>query len=1200
MNSSLKNLLRLALVLPQVAVAAPGVIADQPVLLGSRVQPNLFVLLDDSESMDWNLLTGEAEGKLTVGALEYRYTHPVADNKAGATYVPPHESALPADVAAAGGFWRAWSRAYNRLYYDPTVIYAPWTGTDKAGVAYADANPLAARLDPYDPAVGVVDLTAPMSYTTAYDLTVAYGDEGTVTVTGFAPAQYYTWTDTDGDGVVDAGDAHTQVVITDAAGLKNFANWFTYHRRREYIAKASLADLIDDSVARVGLSTLNSGTTVGRAVRNIDDVTTPVDPVAAADKKALLGALFKVDSGGAGTPLRERFAEVGRYFEGLSTTQLFPYAPSPATPILSSAEGGECQVHEALLVTDGYWNDAGVVVGNADGDASSAFDNRDFASYGDTFSDTLADLAMHYFERDLATAVGDAVPAGGTPANPDDNPAQHLGVSAVHLGAGATLPVPTDRTAAVTWPAPLPGDASALDDLLHATWNARGSFLTVTGPATLASALEGAFAAANDRAGSAAPAAFSSASLATGSRVYVTGFESNPWFGRLDAFDVTAVTPTSTHPTGFVLTERWSAQEKLAERDLSASPRTLLTWDTGTKKGISLDRTAFSGTGIDPYKDLAVGAPATEPGKGDFIDRRIAWLRGDGSNEVGAGGTDEFRSRTVAGERRLLGDIIASAAVHVGAPSARYPDSIPEVESSYAAFAAANAARQPMVYVAANDGGLHGFDADSGEERLFYLPEPVFTSTASQGVHFLTETGYTHRYYADVTPTVADVYVGGAWRSYLVGALGKGGKGIYVLDVTDPSVLDRTKPGFSEASAATAVVKNDTVISSDLLGYTYARPQIARMAAPSATDGTHWAAVIGNGYNSKTGDASIYIVYLDGKKNILFSTKTDPKTKGFAGSVDCKNGGTFGGYPCNGMSTPRLADTNGDGIIDRIYAGDLLGNVWVFDVSDTKGGSLWKTAYGTTSYPLPLFTARDASGNAQPITAQVALARHPTQSGSATSPNLLVSLGTGQLLADADAASSADQSFYTVWDRGTGELVRGDLNEQFISTVTEGGETVRVIDDGADGATAYGSDPATTDFGWFADLPTGGERVVGRAVPLGDVVFFDTVIPSSDVCATGGATGWFMAADLDSGGEPPLDVIDRDSSGDFGTGDLVAGRRVSGVEVTSFGGGGSYALGAAGVTRFAVGAGGVLGMNLVQPRVPTPNARLSWSVVPFE
>ncbi len=227
------------------------------------------------------------------------------------------------------------------------------------------------------------------------------------------------------------------------------------------------------------------------------------------------------------------------------------------------------------------------------------------------------------------------------------------------------------------------------------------------------------------------------------------------------------------------------------------------------------------------------------------------------------------------------------------------------------------------------------------------------------------------------------------------------------------------------------------------------------------------------------------------------------------------------------MSTPALADIDGDGRVDRVYAGDLFGNMWAFDVAGSSTIN-WGVAYAEFGVPKPLFEATDAGNMAQPITATPVLMKNPAVVDSnSNQPNVLVLFGTGQYLVDTDKASTAQQTFYGVWDDGNKELNRSNLLEQ---TLLAGAPTATRVTTNTD--VAYEASGGSKQYGWYFDLPDNGERVVVDAKIRDNLVFFNTMIPSSAPCSLGGS-GWLMSVKVINGGAPDEPAFDWDRNGDI-------------------------------------------------------------------
>ena len=1079
------------------AHAAPGTLADAPLFLSTSVTPNVFIMADDSGSMDWDLMTPESDGVIYLNGWVYYYAIPGPDNSFYYTVASEDYLYSQGVAAPALGVWRARNSNYNGLYYNPEVTYTPWQGVDINGNAFANSDPAAARYNPYDPSIGTLNLTTTLSYNTDYPTL------GSITVTNYYPARYYTWTDTNGNGVVDASDAHTRVEIrsttptytggpnrTDCAAaptctyaeeIQNFANWYSYYRKRNLAAKNAISAVVAPQTSRMGYATINNNNNVSTPVADMN-----TDPTT-GNKRALLDKVFQTYPWN-GTPLRSKLKQVGQYFEsGTSAGTLFSTAQS--SPILSAANGGTCQLNFDILMTDGFWNGNNPGVGNTDGDHNTAYDGP---PYGDTISNTLADVAMHYYERDLRTDLADAVP---TVPGVDNATFQHLVTYTMAFGQDGTLdPTTADPTATgFSWPNPNSGNAQKIDDLWHAAYDGRGSYFSAKNPTQMVTALQDTLSSITNRTSSAAAVAFNSTNLGTDSYVYQARFNTAQWSGELLSYALDPNNGTvAANPT-------WNAATVLDARNLTGNPRTILTTNAGV--GVPFEWANLSAA---EQADLKTN-PSGGVDSATVAQTRLDFLRGDRSNE----GAGNLRIR--AGR---LGDIVQSNPVFVGAPQMGYYDTTPYPAASpdlYSEFKSTYANRQGIIYVGANDGMLHGFNADTGEEVLAYIPSNLFSTTTTSGLHYLTDPNYYHRYYVDLSPSVSDVFVKTTatgsphWATVLVGGERAGGRGLFALDVTDPST-------FSEnTTAADNTVMWEFTNNDDAdLGYSFSQPTMAMTNVVDGNGNHRWAAIFGNGYNdSGTGQAQLFILFLDGGLDGNW-TSTGDYVKITTGVGTTSNR--------NGLATPTLVDLDGNGTVDRVYAGDLQGNMWAFDLSDTASTGNWAVAYKQGSTPKPLFTATDASNNPQPITSKPAVVRHPTVASSnspSNAPNMMVYFGTGQYLVSSDKTSTGTQTFYGVWDDGDKSLTRSSLVQQTL--VSGFPSNVRV--------TTQNTVDYTSKKGWYIDLPDTGERVVTNPKVRGNLVFFNTLIPSSQPCSYGGS-GWTMLVKQVDGSPPDDPAID--------------------------------------------------------------------------
>ncbi len=529
-------------------------------------------------------------------------------------------------------------------------------------------------------------------------------------------------------------------------------------------------------------------------------------------------------------------------------------------------------------------------------------------------------------------------------------------------------------------------------------------------------------------------------------------------------------------------------------------PRGIAVFDGGLCEG-----TSFFVADAYNHRIQKFSSPGSVSISVDVGKARLGYLRGDRTHEGRGWG---FRER-----ESLLGDIIHSSAIHIGAPAMKWPSGgvFPAGDASYSRFARDHKDRREIVAVGANDGMLHIFAAEDGQELLAYLPGNLFSTAKREGYHYLTDPEYAHRYYVDGTPTVSDVYVSSRsssnpeWRTVLVGIQGSGGKGIFALDVTDPERL-------LESNAANTVLWEFTSGDDPHLGHTLARPTIAML--PNG----RWAAIMGNGYEHSatgtptSGQSELFVIFLDGGLDGEWTLGRDYlRIPTGAGSVARRNG----------LSTPAVVDTDGDQVADRVYAGDLFGNVWAFDLSSSRSSD-WKVASGSA-----LFT----TANRQPIMTKPEIIRHPQMPTSGNQPNLMLFFGTGQYIVAGDNTTTDVQSFYGVWDRGDSGLKRDDLVEQVFLREESGAGRVTDPDRWQELKVDYKKASTGDRYGWYFDLPDKGERVVTDARYRGGLVFFNTLVPTDPRPCAAGGTGWMMSVDALTGGAPIAPGFDFDEDG---------------------------------------------------------------------
>ncbi len=696
------------------------------------------------------------------------------------------------------------------------------------------------------------------------------------------------------------------------------------------------------------------------------------------------------------------------------------------------------------------------------------------------------------------------------------------------------------------------------------------------------------------------------AQVQTGTQVYFAFYNPSNWSGSLTAQSL-VVDPT-TGLVSIASTANWDASCVLSGVAAGATciatgaagpiaaegptQRTMLTFN-GTS-GIPLEWSNLP-TAMQNTIDAGDAAP--------FNANRLNFLRGDRTNEQNSAGVGLFRTRA-----SVLGDIINSSPTWVGAPGVNYPltwsdriaagGAFPEnAGPTYTAFATANSTRLNVVYSGANDGLLHGFRSGSyngstyvnnattpndGQEVLAYMPYSVFNNihnSANSQLDFASPQ-YGHNYYVDAAPGSGDLYYNGAWHTWLVGGLGAGGAAIYALDITTPA-------GFSESSASSLVIgewgpSNLTCVGNAgcgaNLGNTNGVPQIRRF------HNGQWGFVFGNGLGASNGAAGVFVGLVD------------PGT----GTISFYYLDTGAAAAGNGIAYATPADYDGDHIVDYIYAGDVLGHVWRFDLTSSTPSS-WALAANQ-----PLFTT---PGN-QPITTKLIVASSPGQAGG--QPQVMIDFGTGRQIPQTNASpttyASGTQSLYGIWDWNQASWNSKGSTQYKSMTAPQSISTSNLVQQTAalTSNTAFRSVTSNaicwnactsggTQFGWYLNLPGSNEQVIYSPVLEVGAFLVNTTIPvtaSAFNCTPASATGWTMAISPTTGGAFTQSFF-GDSGGHFVNinGQVVSGAALSGTGSVSIVTTGGAAAGTFLVTQTTSGVGVVLPIN---PLANASGSRLTW------
>lgn len=888
-------------------------------------------------------------------------------------------------------------------------------------------------------------------------------------------------------------------------------------------------------------STLTVDPTAG-AVDNSGILVRGVRPFlqGSTDRQQVFNWLFSLRHIGS-TPNREVLDSVGRYFT--RTDQLGPWADNPGVgggrPQL---EHIPCRRNFALVMTDGEWtNRTNATLTSqaqprledmpnasranpplASQSAATIFNARSQpgpvhtgggTQTGNTYqylpanepqwtvsgdpTGTLTDAALYYWSRDLRTDLLNNIPPLSTNEAFWQNMTTHIigfGVSASRDNAATRAAVTAKVAPSPVWPAvntnsgvigdrditPVncgynaatnPSGCGRVDDTMRAALAGRGDFLAANNVVELAQKVTDVLEQLDTfKASGTAPAATRSR-VASGDRVFVASFQTSDWFGELVSYDALTYVNDLSSGGPLTATPQWSAS--------------FPAWGSRkmfTSTGASAAGVAFSYANLTAAQQTAVGSA-------DIVD----YIRGNPALET----SGAFRKRG----GRLLGSIVNSDPIYskasdFGYNGSRSPAAAAGNGASYPAFVTGNSAsRRGAVYVGANAGALHAFDATSGEELFAYVPRAVMGQLPE-----LTWLNYGHKFFVDGPVVQGDAYWGSAWRSVIVGTSGNGPKSIFALDVTNPApAAENGRPAFGTAN-----------VLWDLTGADHA--DLGNITEPgfvaAAMDG-NWYYFVGNGWESQNDKATLLAINL--KDGTVRSIPTD--------SV----GGTNSTWPTQTSYTDR---TNGLGgvtpVFDAqrnvvaVYGGDRLGRLWKFDLSSASPTS-WKVA---TDLGKPLFEAIDGTTDKyrQPITAAPRITQHPAGG------NLIV-FGTGKMYDVLDKTNVNVQSVYALWEKpGSNAQIATSRSDTSILQLTL-----------RDVAPPTGSPPGTRDDraidgeenidwtvhnGWFFDLKTTagapGERVLSSPSAVGGFVQFSTFSPAAtangDPCVGTGTSYFYRLA----------------------------------------------------------------------------------------
>ncbi|MEE9889972.1 pilus assembly protein [Stenotrophomonas maltophilia] len=1129
------------------AAQGQGTLAQAPLNIQVQTAPAFLMALDDSGSMLWETLNNTRDGAYRWdGSSFYTQGVPNGYDGSGQRYLyvfPSYGRDSQVAIPPLDSFGFARSPDVNSSYYDPRETYPGWkTGlSDPAASNYMAIKPASAPLDPRPTDApfkigGALDLTVESLLTSIavggrdsaswrfrfrFGMTLPVGtriERNRCSLSGGATqrdgsfdrvTRVTTINSTSCDAAVafypatffladpatlpaEYGYTATPVAVTNPAGgrpgtlykyeiklenfgkdqakynaaMQSFANWFSLYRtRREALIGAATNALYGTTNLRVGWFRINDRDEV-----KMYDMTDETEK-----SKLLYDIMGRMRASGS-TPNRSAAAYLGQQFQ----------RTDEEAPVLLA-----CQKNAGMLFTDGYINES---------------ENKTL----------MKDLVAPYYKGPLVEDLDNSsvpVPAECSSSSPDPsldcNKKLHMNFYGVTLGTqGKEFGVkylPDPKRPWVLSPDPyvvkpnFPTTTQdlkpeAVDELWNAVYDTRGEMVNATRPGEITAAMRRII---SNVAQGATPSG--SRSL-TGARIGVGSLSVEPfyeatnngtdWYGRLHAYSLKVDDSTRR----IVSEEAWEASAKMP----AAASRRIRFWRNGelvdfTGSNVSLANLCDKSSVM--YPGMLICSASELEGLATNSATAVAYLRGDTANEKRSGG--KLRDRTT-----VLGDIITSTPA-LSSPLDDYGfRRLPgAMGTSYADYMVTKRNdRRYMVYAAANDGMLHAFDggmgadgemdSDGGKELFAYIPS---TSLGHMGNLLLPNDPtnqniqrFQHRYYVDGPVTISDTYSGGSWTTSLVGTAGAGGRSVFALDVSDPASFGGSGSLLWEISDLNASLDEDVRSN---IGYVLGKPVIVPMKNADGSVG--FRAIFGNGYESKSGKAVLFVVDM-----AAGNTPTIRMIEAVESGTDLPAGS-------NGLGNIVVVDRWGgagqnervrDGLADTVYGADKRGAVWKFDLRADAAPTV------------PLFSTdthvdrSDKRTYRQPITGGLTVTTGP-------SGGVMLIFGTGSFSYYGDENDAAVQALYGINDVETGQpsatLTSANLRP-FAAQFENGVRTL-----------LPGTVPALSR-GWTVTL-SNKERAVGNPRIVSGVVFMPTYIPSeAKGCSVDGAN-WVFGLQAGSG-----------------------------------------------------------------------------------
>ena len=965
---------------------------------------------------------------------------------------------------------------------------------------------------------------------------------------------------------------------TYAEEMTNYANWWAYYHTRMQAMKTAVSRAFStiDNRFRVGYTTISS-TNATDGTKFLSNNTFEL-----THKNSWFTKLFATDPSGY-TPLRGALSKAGRYYAKkipLQSADPVQYSCQQNFTILSTDgywnTNDEESYYKHLDLADNE-------IGDMDGSGTP----RPMYEGSTASSGSLADIAKYYYDTDLRTSALTNCTGGASPDFPlgnsdvcsnnvftspsDNNVQQHMTTFTLGLGVDGTLTYSSDYSAAtsgdyydlknnlnsVNWSDPISNSGpERIDDLWHAAVNGRGAYFSAGNPDQIISGLSGALSSITSKLGSAAAAATSTLNPVSGNNfAFIASYTTVKWTGNLESRSIntesgevsksatwcvenipaqSCTSPGTIVPDNSGSSTVYNCVIANTTADNCASPGV---FDSGTSECVTQIANACTGTlpaKVGTNSDTRTIHTANNAGTAltafdaayatanptyfaaAHINGLNQWGALSATQQAAAAGTNlinylrgqtgyEMRTSNALTDRlyrtreATMGDSLESQPFFIAKPVFSYP------YPGYSDYKIAQASRAGTVFIGSNDGMLHAFNSSTGAERWAYVPTMIIPN-----MWRLASTDYdtSHRNFINGSPIVSDVCTANCsnsatavWKTILVAGLNGGGRGYFALDITVPDSPVLLWE-FTVNTGGTGIRKDDD------LGYTYGRPVVTKKA-----DGT-WVVLVTSGYNNTspgTGGGFLYVLNA-GTGAIISKIAT--------GAGDTTT-------PSGLAQIVVWNDEPAGNQAGHVYGGDLLGNLWRFDINSATSAAI---GTGSVLKFATLFSDTIAS-QPQPITTTPILG---TVSGKR-----IVFVGTGKYLEQSDLINTQVQSYYAIKDDNAATTL---VNPRTHTGAPKMVQQV-IVEDGAQRIEST-TNPVdfSVDRGWYVDFPDGGtggdgaERMNINGLLLQGTLVLPTIVPSSTVCSPGGYA-WITYLDYRDGG--PMKGVDQ-----YGVQNIIVSEKV--------------------------------------------------------